>query len=58
MLFEGSTSKSEANLKAVVELKLLQAAINQSTPAVECSHLTESLAPFSILMASAVNLTV
>ena len=57
MLFEGSASKS-ATLKAVVELKLMPAAINQSTPAIEYSPLTDSLAPFSILMASAANLTV
>ena len=56
MLFEGSPSKL-ANLKAVVELKLIPAAINQSTPAVEYSPLTDSLAQFNIL-ASAANLTV
>ena len=57
MLFEGSPSKS-ATLKAVVELKLMPAAINQSTPAIEYSPLMDSLAPLSILMASAANLTV
>ena len=57
MLFEGSPTKS-ANLNAVVELKLMPAAINQSTPAIEYSPLTDSLAPFSILMALAANLTV
>ena len=48
MLFEISPSKS-ANLKEVVELKLMLAAINQSTPAIEYSPLTDSLAPFSFL---------
>ena len=57
MLFEVSPSKS-VNLKAVVELKLMPAAINQSTPATEYSPLTDSLAQFSILMASVANLTV
>ena len=57
MLFEGSPSKS-ANLKAVVELKFMPAANNQSTPAIEYSPLTGSLAPFSILMASTANLNV
>ena len=52
MLFEGIPSKS-ANLKTVVELKLMPAAINQSTPAIEYSPLMERLAPFSILMVSA-----
>ena len=56
-MFEGSPSKS-ANLKAVVQLKLLPAAINQSTLAIEYSPLTDNLAPFNILMASDVNLTI
>ena len=46
MLFEGSPSKS-ANLKVVVELKFMPAAINQSTPAIEYSPSTDSLAPIS-----------
>ena len=39
-----------------MELKSRSAAINQSTPAIEYSLLTDSLAPFSILMTSAANL--
>ena len=57
MFFEGSPSKS-ANHKAAVELKLMPAAINQSTPAIEYIPLTDSLAQFSISIASASNLTV
>ena len=57
MLFEGSPTKS-ANLKAVVELKLMPAAINQCTPAIEYSPLTGSLAPFSNLISLAATLTV
>ena len=51
-MFEGSPPKS-ANLKAVVELKFMPAAINQSTPVIDYSPLTDSLAPVNILMASA-----
>ena len=57
VLFEGSPSKS-ANRKADVELKFIPAAINQFTPAIEYSPLTNSLAPFNIFMTSAANLTV
>ena len=57
VMFEGGTSKS-ANLKAVVELKFMPAAISQSTSAIEYSPLTDNLAPFNILMASALNLIV
>ena len=56
MLLEGSPSKS-ANLKAVVELKFMLAAINQSTPVIEYNLLTDSVAPFSILLASSMKLT-
>ena len=56
-MFEGSPPKS-ANLKAVVELKFMPAAINQSTPVIDYSPLTDSLAPVNILMASAAKLTV
>ena len=52
-----SPSKS-ANRKAVVELKLMPAAIKKSTPTIEYSPFTESLAPFSILIASAANFTI
>ena len=57
VFFEGSPSKS-ANLKAAVELKLMPAATSQSTPAIEYSPLTDSLAPFTILKASVANLVV
>ena len=56
MLFEGSPSRP-ANLDAVVEIKLLPAAINQSTTTIEYSPFTESFAPINILIASAANLT-
>ena len=56
-MFEDSLSKS-ANLKAVVELKFMPAAINQSTPVFEYKPLTENLAPFNILMVTAAKLTV
>ena len=56
VLLEGSPSKS-ANLKAVVELKFMLAAINQSTPVIEYNLLTDSVAPFSILLASSMKLT-
>ena len=56
-MFEGSPSRS-ANLKAIVELKFMPAAVNQSTPDIEYSPLTDNLAPFNILMASAAKLTV
>ena len=56
VLLEGSPSKS-ANLKAVVELKFMLAAINQSTPVIEYNLLTDSIAPFSILLASSMKLT-
>ena len=56
MLLEGSPSKS-ANLKAVVELNFMLAAINQSTPVIEYNLLTDSVAPFSILLASSMKLT-
>ena len=56
VLLEGSPSRS-ANLKAVVELKFMLAAINQSTPVIEYNLLTDSVAPFSILLASSMKLT-
>ena len=57
MLHEGSPSRS-ANNYAVLELKLILAAINQSTPTIECSPFTDSLLAYNILIASAANLTV
>ena len=57
MLFDGGPSKS-ANLKAVIELKFMPAAFNQSTPVIEYSPLTDNRAPFYILMASSAKLTV
>ena len=56
VLLGGSPSRS-ANLKAVVELKFILAVINQSTPVIEYSLLTDSLAPFNILLASSMKLT-
>ena len=56
-MFEGSPPIS-ANLKAVIELKFMPAAINQSTPVIEYSPLTDDLAPFNVLVASAAKLTV
>ena len=56
VLFKGSRSRS-ANGNAFVELKLTQAAINQSTPTIDHSTFTDSLAPFNILISSAANLT-
>ena len=57
MLLEAFFSRS-ANRNAVVELKLIYAAINQSTPTIEYSPFTDILVPFSILIASAANLAV
>ena len=57
VLFEGSPSRS-ANREAIVEPKLMPAAINQFTPTIEYNPFTESLAPFSILIASAANFTI
>ena len=57
VLFEGSTSRS-ANREAVVEPKLIPAAINQSTPTTEYNPFTERQAPFCILIASAANFTI
>ena len=57
MLFDGSPARS-ANRTAIVEPKLIPAAINQSTPTIEYSLITDSLAPFSVLIASAANITV
>ena len=57
MLFESSPSRS-ANRNAVVELKSIPAAINQSTHTIEDSPFTEKFVPSNILIASAANFTV
>ena len=54
VLFEGSKDQRYA----AVELKLIPAAINQSTTTNEYSQFTDSLALFTVLIASAANLTV
>ena len=43
--------------QTTLELKFMPAAINQSTPVIEYSLLTDRLAPFSILLASSMKLT-
>ena len=57
MLFDGTPARS-ANRNAIVELKLIPAAINQSTPKIEYNLFTDSLDPFSVLNTSAANITV
>ena len=57
MLCEVSLSRSAMSY-AVVELKLIIGPINQSTPTIEYSPFTDSLAAYNIIIASAANLTV